>query len=366
MSERPPANARIERVECRRLDHPRVAQILVEVEDDAGRVGVGECWWGAGTMVAEPRGDTLSAIVAAVDDLLGPHCLGHEAGRIEQLWQRLMRYAYRYGDEGIVRCALSGIDLALWDLLARRLGVPVSALLGGPVHDAGVPAYASVPGQRELEPLEHEVRRALDAGFAAVKVHEFDAELIVELRRAVGPEPLLMVDALGHFSAHDAIPFARRVEAADLVFLETPIYPMRHYRSLERLRRRCRVALAVGEHEWAYDGFERLLSSAALDYVQPEVSKIGGLTFARRVAALAELHGVALAPHAYRLGPAFQATLHWALCSPGAAWIEVPFLPEPLRFPSGAGLPELEDGRAVHPPGVGLGSSPAADAGLQP
>lgn len=345
---------RIVRVEAERLDHPRVPQVLVHVEVEDGLVGTGETWWGAATMVRDPPGDTLSVLVAAVDDLLGPVCLGMDSRRIESVWRELLRYAYRYGDEGVVRCALSGVDLALWDLLGRRLGVPVSTLLGGAVHD-GVPAYASLPGQRRIEPLLEEVRRALDAGFSAVKVHEYDPELVLALREAVGPEPVLMVDALGRFPAPDAARLARRLEGADLTFLETPIFPMRDYRSLARLARRTAIPLAVGEHEWSWDGFERLLASDAVDYVQPEVTKIGGLTFARRVAALAELHGVALCPHAFRLGPAFNATLHWALCSPGTAWVEVPFLPEGLDFPTGARLPALDGGRVGLPAGAGLG-----------
>lgn len=345
---------KIASVRSERKDHPRVPQILVRVEDEAGNVGIGEAWWGVATMVERPRGDTLAPIVATIDELLGPICIGRDADRISELWHHLLRYAYRYGDEGIVRCALSGIDLALWDLVGRRLEVPVARLFGGRVHD-DVPAFASVPGQRAIEPLAREVRRALDAGFGAVKVHEFDADLILQLREVVGPEPVLMVDALGHFDAHDAGPFAARLAGAALAFLENPLFPFRDYRALGRVRRLTDLPLAAGEHEWAHAGFERLIESGAVDFAQPEITKIGGLTFARHLSVMLENAGIALCPHAYRLGPSWNATLHWALCSPATRWIEVPFLPAGIDFPSGASLPALSAGRVTLPDGPGLG-----------
>ncbi len=345
---------KITRVTAEPLEHARVPQLLVHVEDDAGNLGTGECWWGVATMQQDVPGDTLAPIAATVDKLLGPRCIGWEAGRIERIWGDLMRYAYRYGDEGILRCALSGIDLALWDLLGKRLAQPVSQLLGGTVHDA-LPVYASLPGQRELAPLLAEVQRALAAGFTAVKVHEFDVDLVLALRDALGPDPILMVDALGRFPPATAAHQSQRLAEARLTFLETPLYPMRDYRLLARLRRDSPIPLAVGEHEWSFDGFERLFKSESVSFVQPEICKIGGLTFARRIGTLAELYGVPLCPHAYRLGPGFNATLHWAFASPGAVWVEVPFLPEGIDFPSGAVLPPLVNGCANLPPGVGLG-----------
>ncbi len=134
---------KIAAVHCRPFPHRRLPQLLVEVETDDGHRGLGEAWWGIPSpdpTVAEDAG--FAPIEAAIDKLLAPRCIGRSAADIEGLWFELSDWAARYGDGGIITMALSGIDLALWDLQGKRLGVPVVQLLGG----LGAPAR---PGLRK-------------------------------------------------------------------------------------------------------------------------------------------------------------------------------------------------------------------------
>ena len=130
---------------------------------------------------------------------------------------------------------------------------------------------------------------------------------------------------------------------------------MRDVSALARVAASSPVALAAGENEYSNADFQRLLASGAINWLQPEIAKIGGLTAARRISGLAELHNVALAPHNFRIGPSLYASIHWGLSSPATAWIELPWLPQGIAFPCGAKLPPLIDGEVGLPDGPGFG-----------
>jgi L-alanine-DL-glutamate epimerase-like enolase superfamily enzyme len=256
-----------------------------------------------------------------------------------------------------VSSAISGIDLALWDLVARRRGVPVHALLGPQVHVA-LPAYASLTWLGDVDHVCADARRALDAGFRAVKPHEADPDLVLEVRRRLGPEVTLMLDASARFDEKGAVDAAARLELAGLAWFEEPIAPQTDHAALARLRARCSMPVAAGENEFSLAGFARLVAAGAVDVVQPEIAKFGGLTPARAVGALVAHAGLVLAPHNYSLGPSFVANVHWAATAPAARWLEVPWLPEGQSFPSGLGVPRLVDGCVPVPSAPGL-SAPA-------
>src|SRR5262249_22622586 len=166
--------SKIAAIRCRPFPHRRLPQLLVEVETDDGQRGLGEAWWGIPSPdlnIAEDAG--FAPIQVAIDKLLAPRCIGQSAADIEGLWFSLSDWAARYGDGGIIPRALSGIALALGDLQGKRLGVPVVQLIGGQAHQR-VPAYASLPPFRSSDTVIHECRRALAAGFSAIKLHEVE------------------------------------------------------------------------------------------------------------------------------------------------------------------------------------------------
>ncbi len=334
------------------LDATPLSQTLVTVTDSDGRTGVGETWWGIPNP-ERPSGGALP-IASAVDDLLAPRVIGREAGDIGRLWFELWDWGYRYADQGIFPMALSGLDIALWDLLGKTLGTSVLLLLGGSRHDA-VPAYASLPPLRDPELVVSETQRAVDAGIGAVKLHEVTIDHVERLRRRFGDELAIMVDVNGHFDPIEAIAFGRQLADLGATWFEEPVRPMRDHRAMLRVKRESGVDIAAGENEYTLEDFERLLQSEAITYLQPEVTKIGGITAAQRVATLAELHNVALSPHNFRPGPSLYASLAYGFASSATRWFEIPWVPDDRRFSSKTPLPEIEDGYVLPPQGSGLG-----------
>ncbi|MGB5756226.1 MAG: mandelate racemase/muconate lactonizing enzyme family protein [Acidimicrobiales bacterium] len=342
----------VESVTAEVLSNEALVNVIVRVTDVDGGQGVGEAWWGIPDRDAPGR--SASPIVAVVDDLLAPRLIGRDAEHIERLWFELWNWGYRYADQGIFQMGLSGVDLALWDLKGKRLGMPVAALLGGPTVD-GIPAYASFPPLREKELLISETARAIEAGFAAVKLHELDPDLTAMLRTEFGEQLKIMVDVNGHFDPIEAIDHGRRLSELGVVWFEEPVRPMRDHRALTRIGRAIDCDLAAGENEHTLDDFDRLLATGAIAYLQPEITKIGGLTAAKRVGALAELYNVALCPHNFRLGPALFASIQWAFTSPASRWLEIPWVPPGLAFSFPVDLPTMVDGLVLLPTGPGLG-----------
>ena len=344
--------SRIASVQTTILDSTPLTQVFVTVTDGEGCTGVGETWWG----IPDPdrSGAGGCPIASAVEQLLAPRVLGREAGEIGRLWFELWDYGYRYADQGIFPMALSGLDIALWDLLGKTLGASVLQLLGGSRHDA-VPAYASLPPLRDPELVVSETQRAVDAGIRGVKLHEVTIDHVERLRRRFGDELAIMVDVNGHFDPIEAIAFGRQLADLGATWFEEPVRPMRDHRAMRRVQREAGVDIAAGENEYTLEDFERLLRSEALTYLQPEVTKIGGITAAQRVTTLAELHNVALSPHNFRPGPSLQASLAYGFASSATRWFEIPWVPEDRRFASNMPLPAMEDGYVLPPEGPGLG-----------
>ena len=344
--------SKIASVQATTLDSTPLTQVFVTVSDGEGRTGVGETWWG----IPDPdrSGAGGRPIASAVEQLLAPRVLGREAGEIGRLWFELWDYGYRYADQGIFPMALSGLDIALWDLLGKALGASVLQLLGGSRHDA-VPAYASLPPLRDPELVVSETQRAVDAGIGGVKLHEVTIDHVERLRRRFGDELAIMVDVNGHFDPIEAIAFGRQLADLGATWFEEPVRPMRDHRAMRRVQREAGVDIAAGENEYTLEDFERLLRSEALTYLQPEVTKIGGITAAQRVTTLAELHNVALSPHNFRPGPSLQASLAYGFASSATRWFEIPWVPEDRRFASNMPLPAMEDGYVLPPEGPGLG-----------
>ena len=334
------------------LDSTPLAQTFVSVTDSDGRTGIGETWWGIPDRERPSAGSR--AIASAVDDLLAPRVVGRDPGDIGRLWYELWDYGYRYADQGIFPMALSGLDIALWDLLGKTLDTSVLQLLGGSRHDA-VPAYASLPPLRDPELVVRETQRAVDAGIGAIKLHEVTIDHVERLRRHFGEQLAIMVDVNGHFDLIEAVAVGRQLANLGVVWFEEPVRPMRDHRAMLRVHRDAGVDVAAGENEYTLDDFDRLLRSEAVTYLQPEVTKVGGITAAQRVATLAELRNVALSPHNFRPGPSLYASLAYGFASSATRWFEIPWVPEDRRFASDTPLPAIEDGRVLPPHGPGLG-----------
>lgn len=280
--------------------------LFVLVHTDDGLVGVGE---GSGW----PR-----VVTAAVEDL-AHIVIGEDARQIEQLWQRMRLAVMGHGDAGVVAGgAIGAIDMALWDLRAKSLGVPVAALLGGPIRErVRYYAHANSAGA---------AKDALARGISTVKVGGVAGlvERVAAVREAVGPEPDICVDMHGPpwLAAADAVLVAKALEPHRILFLEEPVAP-EDREGWRLVRRKVDLPLAAGERFAFKWRFEEMLRDGLVDVIQPDTGRVGGLSELRKIAALAEAACVQVAPHSGSLGPVAEfAALHLMASIPNALLME--------------------------------------------
>lgn len=290
--------------------------MLLELETDAGLTGIGE----AG--VAYGIGATAAAEM--VKAMCERHVLGRDPGRIEAIWNDLYDLSFWTKGGGAISFAgLSAIDHALWDIKGKALGVPIHDLLGGALHDS-LPVYANgwwlgcdTPaeyaragaaaverGYRGLKfyPLgmrdpktvvRHPTRRQLDRALIPLICERTRA-----LRQAIGPDVDIMMDFGGGLTTDLVLTIARRLEEFDILFIEEPVDPGT-LGALQKVSRGTTIPLAAGERFYGRHGFHRLLETYAVDIIQPDLCNTGGILEGKKIAAMAEVYNVRVAPHNY-------------------------------------------------------------------
>jgi L-alanine-DL-glutamate epimerase-like enolase superfamily enzyme len=248
--------------------------------------------------------------------------------------------------------AISGVELALWDIAGKARGTPVHALWGGPVQPR-VRAYASLLRYDRPEQVAAAARQVVAAGFRGVKLHQTDVASVRATREAVGPEIELMLDVNCPWTPAEAIRMGRALAEYRLAWLEEPVWPPEDYRALARVRAAVPMPIAAGENEGTRYGFRELIARRAVDVLQPSVTKVGGLGEARKICALADSWNVAVVPHSFYFGPGLAATLQLIAATPGIDWVEFPG--GELETPLLAAPIEAVDGWVSVPTGPGLG-----------
>jgi L-rhamnonate dehydratase len=270
--------------------------LVVEVFTNDGLVGLGNA-------ALAPQ------ITKQVIDLyLKPLLVGQDPWDIERLWQHMYRKTMAFGRKGIGMVAISAVDIALWDLLGKSAKQPVYRLLGGRTKTR-IPVYASRLYSVELSELEREAKSYKDEGYQAMKLRfgwgpadgargiERNLELVRTVRDSVGDGIDIMADAYMGWTLDYAKRMLPLLEPFRLRWLEEPVIPD-DIRGYVELKSYGRIPLAGGEHEFTLYGFRDLLEARALDYIQFDTSRVGGITQARKIAALAEAHSVPVIPHA--------------------------------------------------------------------
>lgn len=343
--------------------------VLVTVTADDGTTGYGEACARGGTSVTK----------AVVDDLLAPVLVGRDPFQIEATWEDMYATLRTRGhSRGFLIEAMSGVDIALWDLVGRSLDLPISRLMLGAGRTA-LPAYASSILLDEPAVMADEAGRLQAEGYRAIKVKisgdlADDVARIEAIRRRVGPSVRLMLDANSGFDPAGAISLAREAERLGIYWLEEPIF-LDDLPGYRRIRRSVDMRIALGEGEFTPGGFRELVTGGLVDVLQPNVTRAGGVTGVRRIAALAQAFGLPVAPHTGASGPiCMAATLQLAAALPNFLihefmYLENPFeaffttpLPRPARgvieVPQGAGL-----GVEVHPESPARFSRPDRNAG---
>lgn len=281
------------------MKFPTMDHLLVEVRTDAGITGWGE---GFGHTI-------IPATKAALDSYVAPWFIGKDPTAIAALHREAAQAFHLFGRNGPVTYAHSGIDIALWDIAAKRAGVPLHHLLGG-ARRSEVRAYASLLRYGEPQTVARICRGCVEAGFRDIKLHEIDTAAVLAAREGAGPGIAIANDVNCPWSVAEAIAHERGYRAAGLAWLEEPVFPPEDHIGLAEVRRRSATRIAAGENAAGVHDFRDLFERGALDIAQPSVTKIGGITEMREIIALAEAHSVELLPHCAYFGPGNLASVH--------------------------------------------------------
>jgi len=315
--------------------------LLVRIEADDGVVGWGEAF---GHFVNAGTQEILNTLVA-------PWFVGKDPRAIVSLMDEAQRGFHGFGRNGPVIYALSAVDIALWDMAAKRAGQPVYRLLGG--RDGRLDLYASLTRYRgDPEALRRNCQRAQQIGYTMIKLHETTIPAFLIAREALNPGTRIMLDVNCPWSVAEAKSVARAIRDRNFHWLEEPVWPPEDYAGLAEVRNEG-VAIACGENVASLHEFRRLFEARAIDVVQPSVTKLGGITSMTRVIALAQAFSVRVIPHCFYWGPGYLATAHVAASMPERPPVETPFIkleraPHRLFNPDRATL-ELPDA-----PGLGF------------
>jgi L-alanine-DL-glutamate epimerase-like enolase superfamily enzyme len=270
--------------------------LIVEVFTDSGHVGIGNA-------ALSPR-----ITKQVIDVYLKPLLIGRDPWDTEFLWQLMYRQTMAFGRKGTGMVAISAVDIALWDVLARSVGQPVYRLLGGRTKER-IPVYASRLYSQPVDQLAEEARIYKEQGYRAMKLRfgwgpvdgaagmQRNLELVRTVRDVVGDEVDIMADAYMGWTLDYARRMIPLLEPYHLRWLEEPVIPddIRGYVQLKAMNR---IPIAGGEHEFTLYGFRELLDARAVDYIQFDTNRVGGISQARKIAALAEAHSVPVVPHA--------------------------------------------------------------------
>jgi L-alanine-DL-glutamate epimerase-like enolase superfamily enzyme len=282
-------------------------------------------------------------------------CVGRDPSQILAINDDLQRTLHGVGRNGPTMYALSGIDIALWDIAGKVAGLPLYRLLGGGAR-ADLPAYASLLRYGTAEAVKRYTAQALERGYRHIKLHEITVPEIKAGRDVAGPTVPIMVDTNCPWTVTEAIQMAHRLASFDLTWLEEPVWPAEDVAGLAEVRTLGGIPTAAGENYGMAWDFRRAFGAHALAYAQPSVTKVGGVTELRRVVALAETFGVPVVPHSAYFGPGLLASIHCIAAMPRETLVER-FYCDFADNPLGEAI-HPRNGRIAVPQGPGLGVDP--------
>lgn len=322
--------------------------VLVRIDTDSGISGWGDAF-GYGCAYATK---------AAVDKVVAPLLIGRDATDIAGTSRFLQQANHIWGRYGVTMFAIGGVDIALWDIAGKAAGLPLHRLLGGKVKSS-IPAYASLFKYQDPKVVGDVTKAAVQEGYRYVKLHE---TTVPETRaaREAAPKAAIMLDTNCPWSFEEARRICEPLSELNLHWLEEPIWPPEDFETLNALRVESGIPIAAGENACTSFDFKKMLDAEAVDYVQPSVTKVGGITEFRKVMALAEAYNSALMPHSPYFGPGFLATLHLMATWPGQSLIERFYTKLEASY-YGAVCDPVNGEYVNIPDGPGLGMDPDMD-----
>lgn len=333
--------------------------LWVEIIADDGTTGWGECYGPA------------EVYQAAITSFYAPRLLGHDPLATDRLWHTMWHWSLDFARGGIMMGAMSGIDMALWDLKGKALGCSVSDLMGGRYRET-LPCYATgmyfkeMPEDELIEALVAEAMGYRDQGFSAMKIKvgknlDFDIRLIAAMRNAL-PDVTLMADSNHAYDLPEAIRVGRVLDEHGFAWFEEPLSP--EYESqFRQLHDKIRTPIATGECEQTRYGFQRLLAPGGVQIAQPDIAYCGGISEALKIRAIASSLGVNVIPHCWGTMLNVAAATHFLASGyrePGrkedeGAILELDRTPNPLRDELFETPVAVDRGTVRVPTGPGLG-----------
>ena len=292
--------------------------IFLKVKTDDGLVGIGEC-----TLQNREEG-----VLGYLQGAVRRHVIGSDPFNIEDLWLRMYRNDFWRGGV-IATTVMSGVEIACWDIIGKALGQPVWRILGGRCHEK-IKAYANAwyTVERQPEEFARRVKVVLEKGYKALKVDPFgpgalelsraekvrSVELVAAIREAVGPEVEIFVEMHGRFSAATAIELARMLEPYRPGWIEEPC-PPEDIPSLKKVAEHVTIPVATGERYFTRYGFREVLESGAPDIIQADVTHAGGILEMKKIAAMADVRSMLMAPHNSNGPVCTAASVHFDFCT---------------------------------------------------
>jgi L-alanine-DL-glutamate epimerase-like enolase superfamily enzyme len=324
---------------------------IVEVEADASLVGYGEALTRLGPGVVRE----------VIDTILKPVLLGQDPLGVDLLWEKMFSTMMSRGHwKGFMIEAISGVDIALWDLLGKVLNQPVAVLLGGRYHDE-LESYASSVMIMDTADMIKEARSLVEQGYDKIKFKigrgaRKDFEYLKAARESLGPEIGVMVDANCGYDVEEALRLGSKLAELDILWFEEPIPPQQN-ENYARLVEHLDVPVVAGECEFTRWGFRDLILHGKVPVIQPDIARCGGFTEARKIAALAGAFGVKVAPHTGASGAVcVAAAVQFAASLSNLLIFEHMYTENPLREDLlTERLLECRDGIVRVPTGPGLG-----------
>lgn len=340
--------------------------LMIRVHTDEGISGIGEIDSAPAVARAVIEAHASHSIANGLRELL----IGEDPFDIERLWNKMFLGSIYFGRSGPALHAMSGIDIALWDIIGKATGRSAAQMLGGVYRDK-VKAYASLLMPDTIREAAALAERYVELGYRAVKFgwgplgkdDKFDVEAIRTLRKAIGDDIDLMVD-IGHtWDAQQAIRMAKRFEEFNVYWIEEPLPPDDH-KGYAALADAADIYIAAGEQESGRLAYERLIRDAHLDILQPDLGRCGGLTEAKKIAYMAYDNNKKVVPHAFKTGILVAASTHFVASMPHGFLLEYTMSESPLARQLVANPVEFKDGYVHLPnrPGLGIEIDPEIEA----
>jgi len=259
-----------------------------------------------------------ASVLEAGIELLKPIVIGLNPLENEVVWNQMYRKTLDFARRGTLVASMSAIDIAIWDLKGKILGLPISTLLGGAHRDKIRPYATGLYFSCHNNPsqnFDEEAYRYVSEGFKAIKMKvglgvEEDYKNVKRMREVIGDDIQLMVDSNHAYNFREAVQLSKKLEPLNISWFEEPLSP-EFYHQYNELRNKTTIPIAGGECEYLRYGFHQLLRNKSVDIIQPDICASGGLTEAKRIAALATTYGVELIPHTWGTSIGIHVALHF-------------------------------------------------------